>query len=76
MQNKIDHESVRNILIYLNSPEYLNPDHSDYIDSIKPDPDSNALYGKTDPVANWYKRNLRIFTNITGFPNREIESYC
>lgn len=30
----------------------------------RPDPDSDALYGTTDPIANWYKRNLRMFTNL------------
>jgi hypothetical protein len=31
---------------------------------LRPDPESDALYGTTDPIANWYKRNLRMFTNV------------
>jgi hypothetical protein len=49
---------------YMNREEEDHFDQTYYIDSLKPDPYSDSLYGTTDPVTNWYKRNLRIFTNI------------
>ncbi len=56
--------TVAEALRFLNSEETMRQDHQLYIEGLKPDPYSNALYGSTDPVANWYKRNLRIFTNV------------
>jgi len=55
--------TVLEFLRYLNSDEHRRPDHASYFDLLLPE-DSNAPYRRTDLVTNWYKRNLRIFTNI------------
>jgi hypothetical protein len=55
--------TVLEYLRYLNSDEARRPDHASYFDLLLPD-DSNAPYRRADLVTNWYKRNLRIFTNI------------
>jgi hypothetical protein len=57
-------ESVLDYLRFLNSDRYTRADHANYMGLLKPDPTSDALYGKTDSLTNWYKRNFRIFTNI------------
>ena len=56
--------SVLEILRHANSERVMREDHATYIKGLRPDPYSNELYGTTNPVTNWYKRNLRIFTNL------------
>lgn len=56
--------SVLDVLRHVNSERYVREDHAGYVAMLRPDPDSDALYGTTDPIANWYKRNLRMFTNL------------
>jgi hypothetical protein len=34
------------------------------MDLLKPDPDEAALYGKSDYLTNWYKRNIRMMANV------------
>jgi hypothetical protein len=66
--------SVLEYLRYLNSDEARRPDHASYLDMLLPD-DTDAPYGHADLVTNWYKRNIRIFTNInrvTKFPGDRI----
>ena len=61
-------------LRYLNSDAARRLDHASYFDLLLPE-DSNAPYRHTDLVTNWYKRNLRIFTNInriTKFPGDRV----
>jgi hypothetical protein len=55
--------TVLEYLRYLNSDAARRPDHASCFDLLLPG-DSNAPYRRTDLVTNWYKRNLRIFTNI------------
>lgn len=64
LQRVITEGSVLEALQLANRWDHVRDDHALYIASLRPDPYSDALYGNTDPVANWYKRNLRIFTNI------------
>jgi hypothetical protein len=35
-----------------------------YLKMLLPDKSSVAIYARTDLVTNWYKRNLRILTNL------------
>jgi hypothetical protein len=35
-----------------------------YMKMLLPDKSSVAIYARTDLVTNWYKRNLRILTNL------------
>ena len=56
--------TVGEALRFMNREESVRQGQQLYVEGLKPDPYSNALYGNTDPVANWYKRNLRIFTNV------------
>ena len=56
--------TVAEHLAYLNEPSRAKINHSwDVLSNLRPG-DGVALYEKTDLVTNWYKRNLRIFTNI------------
>jgi hypothetical protein len=74
MQELIRTGTVRDVLQYVNSDAYIRPSHSYYMTMLMPT-DSIAIYGQADEVTNWYKRNLRIFTNInriTDFPNDRI----
>jgi uncharacterized protein DUF5694 len=64
MQALIKSGTVLDVLRHVNSERYLREDHAGYVAGLRPDPDSDALYGTTDPIANWYKRNLRMFTNL------------
>ncbi len=60
----LDQGTVLEALRHVNSPAYVREDHATYIEGLAPDPYSSELYGSTNLVANWYKRNLRIFTNV------------
>jgi Family of unknown function (DUF5694) len=63
-QRLIASGTVLDVLRYVNSDAYQRADNASYVKALRPDPDSDALYGSTDPLTNWYKRNLRMFTNI------------
>lgn len=66
--------TVTEILRYLNSDPYIRADHAGYMEMLLPN-DSIAIYGRTDLITNWYKRNLRMFTNInrvTDFPGDRV----
>jgi hypothetical protein len=64
LSRTLEQGTVLEGLRLVNSPDFIREDHATYIEGLAPDPYSNELYGTTDPVANWYKRNLRIFTNV------------
>jgi hypothetical protein len=55
--------TVVDYLRHLNSAKHIESDHAQYLGMLLPS-DNPAIYSKTDLVTNWYKRNLRIFTNI------------
>jgi len=55
--------TVRQYLAHLNSAAEIQKNHEGYMTSLLPT-DDPAIYKKADIVANWYKRNLRIFANI------------
>lgn len=66
--------TVTDVLRYLNSEDYIKPSHAYYMEMLLPS-ETIAIYEQTDLVTNWYKRNLRMFTNInriTDFPNDRI----
>lgn len=64
-QDKMRSSTVAEYLAYLNAPEQYRQNHQwDVIENLRPG-DGPALYQNTDLATNWYKRNLRIFTNIT-----------
>ncbi|HWS70868.1 MAG TPA: DUF5694 domain-containing protein [Thermoanaerobaculia bacterium] len=56
--------SIIDYLAYLNTPEQAALHHRwDVIYNLEPG-DGPNLYANTDMATNWYKRNLRIFTNL------------
>ena len=55
--------TVTQYLAHLNSASEIQKNHEGYMTSLLPT-DDPAIYRKADLVANWYKRNLRIFANI------------
>lgn len=60
----LQEHSVLETLRYLNSPEALRQNLAAYLDLILPifEPEN---YVGPDVVGNWYRRNLRIFANLT-----------
>ena len=50
-------------LRWMNSREYINPDHAGYLNALRP-ATGVYMYERTDPLVNWYKRNVRIMTNL------------
>ncbi len=64
MMKVIKEGTLGEALRLVNREDSVRHDQQFYVEGLRPDPYSNALYGNTDPVANWYKRNLRIFTNV------------
>lgn len=63
-QARIERDSVLDVLRFLNGWEYTRKDGALYVDNLKPDPYSGDLYETSNLLTNWYKRNLRIFTNV------------
>lgn len=67
--------TVTEFLLYMNNPEKARKQHGeDYLRQLMPD-ENAAIYESADRIANWYKRELRIFANlnrITEFPNDRI----
>lgn len=55
--------TLTHYLAHLNSASELQKNHEGYMTSLLPT-DDPAIYRKADFLANWYKRNLRIFANI------------
>jgi hypothetical protein len=64
LSRTLEQGTVLEALRHVNSPAYVREDHATYIEGLAPDPFSSELYGSTNLIANWYKRNLRIFTNV------------
>jgi hypothetical protein len=74
MEELLKTATVGEILDYLNSPAYIKADHAEYMKMLLPT-NSLFIYQQSDSLTNWYKRNLRMFTNvnrITEFPNDRI----
>ena len=66
--------TVTEFLLYLNNEKKILKDHENYLRMLLPE-DNSAIYQKSDLVTNWYKRNLRMFSNlnrITSFPSDRI----
>lgn len=56
--------TISDYLAYINSPEQAAMHHRwDVLSNLEPG-DGPSLYANTDLATNWYKRNLRIFTNL------------
>jgi len=60
--------TVTQYLRFLNSDSVVREDHAGYMNQLKRR-SAPAIYEQTDYVTNWYKRNLRMFTNL----NREVD---
>jgi hypothetical protein len=65
-----DH-TVGEYLVYLNRPERAELNHRwDVISNLAPGA-GTAMYETTDYATNWYKRNLRIYTNLMAIAGPE-----
>ncbi len=56
--------SVAENLRRMNEPVAIAEGHRAYMDLLEPDPEDAALYAKSDLLTNWYKRNIRMMTNV------------
>jgi hypothetical protein len=66
--------TVTEFLRYLNDEKRIQSDHAQYMQMLLPN-DNPAIYARADLVTNWYKRNLRIWSNlnrITEFPRDRV----
>jgi hypothetical protein len=55
--------TVTEYLRDLNGEKRIRDSNAQYMQMLLPN-DDPAIYARTDLVTNWYKRNLRIFTNM------------
>ena len=55
--------TVTEFLRYLNDEKRVSESNAQYMQMLLPN-DNPAIYAQSDLVTNWYKRNLRIFTNV------------
>ncbi len=55
--------TVTEYLRYLNGEKRFLENHAQYMKMLLPN-DDPAIYARADLVTNWYKRNVRIFTNM------------
>jgi hypothetical protein len=61
---RLSHSTVAEYLIYLNSPGRAVLNHRwDVLSNLAPGR-GTAMYETADYATNWYKRNLRIYTNL------------
>lgn len=51
-------------LYRLNQKKSFEKNHEQYMQMMKPNFEDSAIYYKADKVTNWYKRNLRMFSNL------------
>jgi hypothetical protein len=56
--------SVREYLLHVNDASMVRKGQAQYMKMLLPDVSSPAIYARADLVTNWYKRNLRILTNL------------
>lgn len=61
---KLRRQSVIESLRERNDSAAIARSHAPYMDLLIPDPENAALYEKSDYLLNWYKRNIRMMTNI------------
>lgn len=64
MAEKLAKGSVGSMLRWMNEPDNLHRAHSVYLDFFVPVAVGDD-YAGADMVAEWYRRNLRIFANLT-----------
>lgn len=63
-EKRLATSTISDYLAYINSPEQAEMHHRwDVVSNLEPG-DGPSLYSNTDLATNWYKRNLRIFTNL------------
>jgi len=74
-EERLRNSTVSEYLLYLNRPERAVLNHRwDVISNLAPGA-GTAMYETTDYATHWYKRNLRIYTNlvaITGTQDRPL----
>ena len=74
-EDKLLHRlTVTEYFRHLNDDQRIQNGNASYMQMLLPN-DDPAIYARVDLVANWYKRNLRIFANlsrITDFGNDRI----
>lgn len=56
--------TVREYLLHINDLALVRKGQAVYMNMLLPDRTSPAIYARADLVTNWYKRNLRILTNL------------
>lgn len=62
-QRRLLESTVSEYLAWLNGEDRIRRGHETYMRMLLPS-DGLGIYARTDEVANWYERNLRIFTNL------------
>lgn len=57
-------QTVAENLHRMNTVESITAAHQPYMDLLEPEPEKATLYEKSDYLLNWYKRNIRMMTNV------------
>lgn len=57
-------QTVAENLRHMNTIESITAAHQPYMDLLEPEPEKAPLYEKSDYLLNWYKRNIRMMTNV------------
>jgi hypothetical protein len=68
MARWLKEETVAETLYEMNRPEFIELAHRPYVEILAPIVDGEN-YAGADMVADWYKRNIRIFANLTRITN-------
>jgi hypothetical protein len=63
-EERLKNGTIADYLAYLNSPERARLNYQWDVESNLDPGDGYAMYEKTDLATGWYKRNLRIVTNV------------
>ncbi len=56
--------TISEYLYRMNEKKNFEKNHEQYMKMMLPDFEDSAIYYKADKVTNWYKRNLRMFSNL------------
>lgn len=55
--------TVSEYLAHINDPAYQHADHVGYLGNLRP-AEGRGIYARSDLLANWYSRNIRIAANV------------
>lgn len=70
---RLRRSTVAEYLLYMNAPERWHRNHLDYMSLFEPEEGNIAIYEASDRMANWYRRNFRIWANVVRKTDRPTD---